>query len=1525
MNRRRRQEYMLGIRYKKSFLYLLCASLILACLSVAAPEANAAPPIQLLTNPGFEEAVAPDGTIPGWRKGNAAQPTNQFIITNEKKYSETYSFRMIDSSASLWASLETDYTAVTEGDELELSAQVLSAGVNRVQIFMRFWDSGYSQVGSSVVLTSDPAGPDWKAYTATGVVPAGAAYVTIRLDSGGGSITDAYFDDIELNKAAPPDPDPDLDPDNLLTNPGFEAALLPDGTIPGWRKLNATEPSNQYTVTSDRSYAGIKSLRLTDSNNSVWLAMESSFIPMSSGESLETSAMVYNTGDRIQIYLRFFDSGYNLLTQTWVTSNPANNNTWSQYSTTGTAPEHTAYVTIRLDSSSAAVTDAYYDKLSLRKVQLPTITDLGSQVNNVGINAAAYGAGPNGEPWIYTINSTSPAYFVVMNALTGETVTSIEIPGTGGSWGLTPAPDGSVYIGTYSSSSFYRWVPGSTTLINLGRPIASENFLWRLTADEDGYIYGGTYPNGKVFRYDPATNTVRDYGRMGDSIEYTRSIAVLNDKIYAGTGSIKSQIFEVDKNTGDKREIVLPPEYHGESMVYDIVATNDLLLARLTNYDVLLVYSLRSEQWTDVIPTIRGIDVSMASDDGTIYLFKSDGKLYAYDYDHEDDQGTLTATTASHTFGPRSFGWLELNDIAYPGESLVTIDVAGRIFIYNPTTGDSGVVYGQIQGSPSRINIVHTGPDGRIYTGGYQTGGMSYYDPVADESHQFPRGTINQIEGMTNAFGNIYIGVYPGANIFEFDPSEPYNYGVNPRLLFTLKDDGQDRPFALAEAGDRVAVGTVANYGMLEGALTLYDPLTGEHTVHKNLIHNQSITSLQYKDGLLYGSTTVWGGLGIEASEPDAKLFIYDMASDELVWAETPIAGERVISAISFDHEGYLWGVTLNKLFKFDPDTREVLLTKEIVACNWCTGDSPSWHANKIEIGSSGLLLLNVLNQVYTVDPHTLEQKLLASDVYHIGEDRSGSLYYSNITNLFKYDDVQAPPYVVKTSPQDEDTAAPRHQAIVVQLNKPVEAGAAWNNIVLTSGEASVAANISIDGSRLRIEPAAALNAGSEYSLAIPAAAVRDGQGNPLEAPYSFSFTTREADAQSPTWPIDSVLEATDIRDTRVKLSWPDAEDNYEVVQYRIYADEVLKGTVKGSVTAYTVTGLEEETAYNFQVIAMDEAGNASQALTRSATTGPGPDLRSDNARLQSLRVLVQGSELALSPAFAPDKLDYSVSTESTHIEIVAATEDEAASASINGQPVEGGITANLLAGDNKYELVVTAENGENLKYTLVIRRVIPDSGNPSGPYIPATPDEPSEPEEQGEPEDNSESEGGTVSFTDLAGHWAAAAVKQAVGLGIAKGYKDGTFRPDRETTRAEFTALLVRALGLQLSGKDIPYKDVPDSAWYAPELAAAFEAGLVLGLDENRFDPQSEISREQMAVMLFRAFVRLTGQTSDASGALDRFIDADRIATWAQDDINQVLAIGLMQGKGNGVFDPKAHTSRAEAIQAILNLLENL
>ncbi|QNK56742.1 S-layer homology domain-containing protein [Paenibacillus sp. PAMC21692] len=76
---------------------------------------------------------------------------------------------------------------------------------------------------------------------------------------------------------------------------------------------------------------------------------------------------------------------------------------------------------------------------------------------------------------------------------------------------------------------------------------------------------------------------------------------------------------------------------------------------------------------------------------------------------------------------------------------------------------------------------------------------------------------------------------------------------------------------------------------------------------------------------------------------------------------------------------------------------------------------------------------------------------------------------------------------------------------------------------------------------------------------------------------------------------------------------------------------------------------------------------------------------------------------------------------------------------------------------------------------------------------------------------------------------------------------------------------------------------------------------------------------------MLFRAYARLTGQTSDASGALDRFIDADRIATWAHDDINQVLAIGLMQGKGNGVFDPKAHTSRTEAIQAILNLLENV
>ncbi|RIX59622.1 hypothetical protein D3P08_05665 [Paenibacillus nanensis] len=181
-----------------------------------------------------------------------------------------------------------------------------------------------------------------------------------------------------------------------------------------------------------------------------------------------------------------------------------------------------------------------------------------------------------------------------------------------------------------------------------------------------------------------------------------------------------------------------------------------------------------------------------------------------------------------------------------------------------------------------------------------------------------------------------------------------------------------------------------------------------------------------------------------------------------------------------------------------------------------------------------------------------------------------------------------------------------------------------------------------------------------------------------------------------------------------------------------------------------------------------------------------------------------------------------------------------------------------------------------------------------------------------------------TKSFADVPStHWAARTLEVLAAKHIINGTSETNFTPNGRTTRAEFTSLLVRALGLTKAASTVPFGDVGAGEWYAEEVAVAYEAGLVSGVSENKFDPNAAITREQMAVLLVRAYeyknsaIIATGQeTADLE-------DGSSISSWAVEGVNKAIAAGLLQGKGNGIFDPATDASRAQTAQAILSLLE--
>jgi uncharacterized protein YjdB/polygalacturonase len=180
-------------------------------------------------------------------------------------------------------------------------------------------------------------------------------------------------------------------------------------------------------------------------------------------------------------------------------------------------------------------------------------------------------------------------------------------------------------------------------------------------------------------------------------------------------------------------------------------------------------------------------------------------------------------------------------------------------------------------------------------------------------------------------------------------------------------------------------------------------------------------------------------------------------------------------------------------------------------------------------------------------------------------------------------------------------------------------------------------------------------------------------------------------------------------------------------------------------------------------------------------------------------------------------------------------------------------------------------------------------------------------------------------SFDDVnKGHWVARTLEVLSARHIVTGKTENLFVPGDKTTRAEFTAMLIRALGLtaNTTANASPFTDVDNNAWFAGAVQAAYGAGLVKGVTDTEFAPHAAITREQMAIMLVNAYEFKHGKISLAAKPLQSFEDGADVSEWAVEAVNKALAVKVMQGVKDGEFDPKSQATRAQNAQAIYNLL---
>lgn len=183
--------------------------------------------------------------------------------------------------------------------------------------------------------------------------------------------------------------------------------------------------------------------------------------------------------------------------------------------------------------------------------------------------------------------------------------------------------------------------------------------------------------------------------------------------------------------------------------------------------------------------------------------------------------------------------------------------------------------------------------------------------------------------------------------------------------------------------------------------------------------------------------------------------------------------------------------------------------------------------------------------------------------------------------------------------------------------------------------------------------------------------------------------------------------------------------------------------------------------------------------------------------------------------------------------------------------------------------------------------------------------------------------------FSDIAGHWAQEIIEVMSGRGIVEGRSNNNFDPEAPITRAEYVALLTRVLHMRaLPEETSGFADVAEGDWYHGVIAAALSEQLIAGISETRFGPNLNITREQIAVLLQRAYAKvLASQGKSVSSVVDltlaSYADSDQVSDWAQDGMRFAVRYGIIQGRSKDTIAPKTMASRAEAVVMLQRFMD--
>ncbi|MCD8391269.1 MAG: S-layer homology domain-containing protein, partial [Firmicutes bacterium] len=304
------------------------------------------------------------------------------------------------------------------------------------------------------------------------------------------------------------------------------------------------------------------------------------------------------------------------------------------------------------------------------------------------------------------------------------------------------------------------------------------------------------------------------------------------------------------------------------------------------------------------------------------------------------------------------------------------------------------------------------------------------------------------------------------------------------------------------------------------------------------------------------------------------------------------------------------------------------------------------------------------------------------------------------------------------------------------------------------------------------------------------------------------------------------------------------------------------------------------------------------------------------------------GSSSGSSSSDTTDVTDTSSDSSSTSNVTTAAVSDGAISADTS--TAEAGDTVTVtVTPDEGYvveTVTVTDEDGNEVEVTT----------NDDGTYafvMPATAvsisatftesDESSDGDADGDGTSSGTHVCPSEKFTDVdTSLWYHEYIDYALENGLMNGISDTTFEPNTATTRGMIVTILYRLEGEPTANSASDFTDVVSGAWYADAVAWAAENGIVNGYDNGKFGADDTITREQTAAILYR-YAGYKGYDTSASGDITAYTDADAVSGYAVTAMQWAVGTGLIAGKEDNTLSPQSGATRAETAAMLARFIE--